>query len=595
MLHDRSSDLVEPPSREISQHRRNPQPPSEMPFQRYEPKGLRASRSGKVRRWPSSSLERAPLWASVDLRDGNQSLPEPMDVARKSRMFELLVRTGFKEIEIGYPSASSADFKFVRQLITTGTIPNDVVVSVFTAARPDLIARTFEAIEGLEQGIVHLCNATACLWREVVFAQSAASIKKMATESAMQIACLAEAMPRSDLRFEYSPETFNITEPEFALEVCESVMDVWSASPLRPVTINLPTTVETDTPNVYADQIEWMNDSLTRRDSAILSVHPHNDRGTAVAAAELALMAGADRVEGTLFGNGERTGNVCLATLALNLFSHGIDPQVDLGDIDEIKHVVEYCNRLPVHPRHPYVGDLVYTAFSGTHQDAIAKGLSRLRSSAAEKLVAPESLPWDVPYLPIDPKDVGRTYESVVRVNSQSGGAGITEALREAYGLALPRAMRTEFASRVQSFMDENGCGVTSKQLWEMLQDFYACPEELASFRPHRSPQPDSAAAVSGVLACGSSTRDVSATTEDDIPGALMDALRALGLDRTAHPRTTTQVLPGPEAAVVAITETSCDDVDVFGFGVATYPSLAVVRSVLSAAGRAASVSPART
>ncbi|WTY66961.1 2-isopropylmalate synthase [Streptomyces sp. NBC_01410] len=444
-----------------------------MPAHRYVRTEARLPEELTHRTWPTKSLGRAPLWASVDLRDGNQALANPMDTRRKSLMFELLVRMGFKDIEVGYPSASDADFSFLRELITQDRIPDDVTISVFTPAKPELIDRTFEAIEGAERAMVHLCNATACLWREVVFSMTADEVEKMAVGSAEHVARRANEMTGTKLRFEYSPETFNVTEPEYALRVSNTVASIWDASPDRPVTLNLPTTVETDSPNVFADQVEWMHNNLDNRDSIILSVHPHNDRGTAVASAELAIMAGADRVEGTLFGNGERTGNVCLATMALNLFSQGVDPQLDFSNIDEIRDTVEFANQIPAHPRHPYVGDLVYTAFSGTHQDAIAKGLAALDAKAMAAGTTTVDQPWGVPYLAIDPKDVGRSYESVVRVNSQSGKGGIAHVLKSVYGLDLPRSMRMELARRVQRVADENGAELTSRRLWDVFSAEY--------------------------------------------------------------------------------------------------------------------------
>jgi 2-isopropylmalate synthase len=428
------------------------------------------------RTWPARTIDFAPLWCSVDLRDGNQALANPMDRKRKGAMFDLLVQLGFKEIEVGYPAASETEFDFVQDLIRQDRIPDDVTISVFTPARPDLIERTFESIRGVDQGVVHLCLATACLWREVVFGMSPNELRSFTVEGAELVSRLANTMPRSRLRFEYSPETFNVTEPEFALAVSDEVTSVWDACPDRPVTLNLPATVEVDTPNVYADQIEWMHRNLARRDSVILSVHPHNDRGSAVASAELALMAGADRVEGTLFGNGERTGNVCLATLALNLFSQGIDPQLDFSDIDDVRRTVEACNQMPVSARHPYVGDLVYTAFSGTHQDAIAKGLAALHKTSERTGQRLASLHWQVPYLPIDPQDVGRTYESVVRVNSQSGKGGVAHVLKRQYGLDLPRGLRIEFAKAIQLVAEEKGTELTSRQLWDTFTSQYLQP-----------------------------------------------------------------------------------------------------------------------
>ncbi|MFI9201170.1 2-isopropylmalate synthase [Streptomyces sp. NPDC053048] len=509
----------------------NAQRGSAMPFQRYERSGSRLPHELTDRGWPSKSLVRAPLWASVDLRDGNQALSSPMDIERKSRMFDLLVRMGFKDIEVGYPSASDTDFSFLRTLIEQDRIPDDVTISVFTPAKPELIDRTFEAIEGADRAMVHLCNATACLWREVVFGMSADEVQRMALHSAEHIVRRADAVKDTRLRFEYSPETFNVTEPEFVLQVSNSITALWDASPDRPVTLNLPTTVETDSPNVFADQVEWMHRNLDRRDAVILSVHPHNDRGTAVASAELAVMAGADRVEGTLFGNGERTGNVCLATLALNLFSQGVDPQLDFSDIDEIRSTVEFANQLPVPPRYPYGGDLVYTAFSGTHQDAIAKGLAAIERRAAESGVPTTEVPWDVPYLPIDPKDVGRTYESVVRVNSQSGKGGVAHVLKSAYGLDLPRGMRVELARKVQQVADGDGVELTSRELRAIFARTYLDFERpallLKEFRLNRD---EDTATVEALVVHGDGREERLTGSGADAAAAYAHALAATGL-----------------------------------------------------------------
>jgi 2-isopropylmalate synthase len=396
----------------------NPQRPSGMHYDRYLPFHERVNVPADDRSWPSVTVERAPLWVPVDLRDGNQALAEPMDTPRKRRFFDLLVRMGYKEIEVGYPSASRTDFDFVRHLVTDGAVPDDVTPVVFTPARRELIDRTFEAIEGLPRAVVHLYIATSPVWRDVVLGRDREEVRRTVREAAEHMARRADATPGSYVRFQFSPETYNLTEPDFVLELCDGLTELWDASPDRPVTHNLPATVEIATPNVYADQIEYMHRRLARRDSVVLSVHPHNDRGTGVACAELAVLAGAQRVEGCLFGNGERTGNVDLVTLALNLYAQGVDPMVDFRDIDAIRETVEHCNRLPVHPRHPYAGDLVHTAFSGTHQDAISKGLAHHARTAAESGVPRSRAPWAVPYLPIDPADVGRSYEAVIRVNS---------------------------------------------------------------------------------------------------------------------------------------------------------------------------------
>lgn len=449
-----------------------------MPFHRYA-RNEPAPTAGWSRRWPDRVLDRAPIWSSVDLRDGNQALADPMDARRKQRMFDLLVAMGFKDIEIGYPAASNDDFEFVRGLVVKEGIPDDVTVSVFTPARPELIERTFEAIRGAERATVHLCHATACLWREVVFGMAQDEVLRMAVEGAEHMMRLADRAKGTDIRFEYSPETFNLTEPEFVLEIADRVAKVVDAAPDRALVLNLPTTVETHSPHVFADQVEWMHRNLDRRESIVLSVHPHNDRGTAVASAELAVLAGADRVEGTLFGNGERTGNVCLVTLALNLFSSGVDPRLEISDIDAVREIVEDCNQLPVHPRHPYAGDLVYTAFSGTHQDAVAKGLSALAARAEREGRDVAELPWQVPYLPIDPKDVGRDYRAIIRVNSQSGKGGIAYVLRAGWGIDLPTGLRRDFAAVVQDAADSMGRELEPDEIWLLFRKTYRVDEAV--------------------------------------------------------------------------------------------------------------------
>ena len=415
--------------------------------------------------WPMRVIERAPLWCSVDLRDGNQALVEPMGPDRKRRMFDLLVKLGFKEIEVGFPSASETDFTFVRELIERDLVPADVTIQVLTQARSELIERSFEAIRGARRAIMHLYNSTSTLQRRVVFGLDKPGIVDIAVRGAKLIRNLAAAMPETEVVYQYSPESFTGTELDFAVEICEAVMDVWRPTPERKVILNLPATVEMATPNIYADQIEWFGRNIRDRDCITLSLHPHNDRGTAVAAAELAIMAGADRVEGTLFGNGERTGNVDIMTLALNLFSQGIAPGLVITDIDEIVRTVEHCNQLPVHPRHPYAGELVYTAFSGSHQDAIKKGF--------EALAKRNDALWEVPYLPIDPKDLGRTYEAVIRVNSQSGKGGVAFVLKTDYGLDLPRGLQVEFSKCVQEVADRTGKELTSADIWSLFQDTY--------------------------------------------------------------------------------------------------------------------------
>lgn len=425
------------------------------------------------RSWPTTSMSKAPQWCSVDLRDGNQALIDPMDSDRKLTMFKLLVTMGYKEIEVGFPSASQTDFDFVRKIIEDDLIPDDVIIQVLTQAREPLIARTYEAIKGARQAVVHLYNSTSVLQRRVVFGQDRAGIKKIATENAELCLKLMDSVKGTDISFEYSPESFTGTELEYALEVCNAVNDVWQPTPQWKTIINLPATVEMATPNIYADSIEWMHRNLARRESVVLSLHPHNDRGTGVAAAELGYLAGADRIEGTLFGNGERTGNVCLVTLGMNLLSHGIDPQIDFSNIPEIRRTVEYCNQLRVPERHPYGGDLVFTAFSGSHQDAIKKGLEHLEADAKAANKPVDEYVWGVPYLPIDPKDIGRTYEAVIRVNSQSGKGGVAYIMKTEHQLELPRRLQIEFSQVIQAHTDNQGGEVLADAMWEIFLDEY--------------------------------------------------------------------------------------------------------------------------
>ena len=444
-----------------------------MPFGRYTPFHKQIHIDLPDRTWPTRRITAAPRWCAVDLRDGNQALIDPMSPERKLEMFQLLVRMGYKEIEVGFPSASQTDFDFVRILIEQNHIPEDVTIQVLTQSRDHLIERTYESLKGAKRAIVHFYNSTSVLQRRVVFGQDKSGIKKIATDAARYCLELEKTLPGTQIHYEYSPESYTGTELEFAVEVCNAVIDVIKPTPERKMIINLPATVEMITPNVYADSIEWMSRNLASRDSIILSLHPHNDRGTAVAAAELGYMAGADRIEGCLFGNGERTGNVDLVTLGLNLFSQGIDPMIDFSNIDEIKRTVEYCNQLPVHERSPYGGDLVYTAFSGSHQDAIKKGFEHLEKDAKSAGVKIQDFTWAVPYLPIDPKDVGRSYEAVIRVNSQSGKGGVAYLMKADHKLDLPRRLQIEFSKVVQSHTDTLGGEVSSDQLWEIFQDEY--------------------------------------------------------------------------------------------------------------------------
>ena len=425
------------------------------------------------RTWPSKKMTKAPQWCSVDLRDGNQALIDPMDTPRKLAMFKLRVAMGYKEIEVGFPSASQTDFDFVRKIIDEGLIPDDVIIQVLTQAREPLIRRTYEAIKGSKQAIVHLYNSTSTLQRRVVFGLDKDGIKKIATDAAALCLELMSTVPETKVSFEYSPESYTGTELEFAVEVCNGVNDVWKPTPQWKTIMNLPATVEMATPNVYADSIEWMCRNLTNRESVIVSLHPHNDRGTGVAAAELGYLAGADRIEGTLFGNGERTGNVCLVTLGMNMVSHGIDPHIDFSDIDEIRRTVEYGNQLRVPERHPYGGDLVFTAFSGSHQDAIKKGFEHLERDAKAAGKHVDDHTWAVPYLPIDPKDIGRSYEAVIRVNSQSGKGGVAYLMKNEHSLDLPRRHQIEFSKIVQTKTDDEGGEVTAEQLWHIFEDEY--------------------------------------------------------------------------------------------------------------------------
>ena len=435
------------------------------------------------RKWPGKTIKQAPVWCSVDLRDGNQALIEPMGSERKNRMFDLLCKLGFKEIEVGFPSASQTDFDFVRDLIENKKIPSDVSIQVLTQAREELIHKTFESLKGASKGIIHFYNSTSTLQREVVFNKDKGGIKKIATDAAMLIKSLAENNPDTDWSFEYSPESFTGTELDYARDVCDDVVGILKPATKHKIIINLPATVEMSTPNIYGDQIEWMNDNLKNRKDICLSLHPHNDRGTAVAASEFGLMAGADRIEGTLFGNGERTGNVDVVTIALNMLTQGIDPKLDFSNINSVMREVEYCNQLPVHPRHPYAGDLVFTAFSGSHQDAIKKGFQAIKKSNDPK--------WEVPYLPIDPADLGRNYEAVVRINSQSGKGGVAFLLEKDHGVSLPRRLQISLSQRIQKLADDTGKEISSSQIWDIFEKKYLQPVNNYSYIKHSSSSKD--------------------------------------------------------------------------------------------------------
>jgi 2-isopropylmalate synthase len=557
-----------------------------MPFGRYTPfKPVDLP----DRTWPNKTITKAPRWLSTDLRDGNQALIDPMGPARKLAMFELLVRMGYKEIEVGFPAASQTDFDFVRQLIEEDRVPDDVQISVLTQAREELIERTVQSLVGARRATVHLYNATAPLFRRVVFGIGRDECKALAVEGTRHVMKYAEQyLGDCDFGYEYSPEIFIDTELDFALEVCEAVMDVWEPGPDREIILKLPSTIERSTPNVYADQVEWMSRNLSRREHVALSVHPHNDRGTAVASEELAVMAGADRVEGCLFGNGERTGNVCLVTLGMNLFSQGVDPEIDFSDIDEIRRTVEYCNQIPVHERHPYAGDLVYTSFSGSHQDAINKGFEALRRDAAEAGVPVEQFRWALPYLPIDPKDVGRSYEAVIRVNSQSGKGGVAYIMKTEHSLELPRKLQIEFSRVVQRHTDGEGGEVTPEQMWEIFEQEFLAGGQRVGLLAHRATATvDEKDVLSADVRIDGEIREIEGVGNGPI-SAFVDALGTVGvhvrvLDYAEH-----ALSAGSDAKAAAYVECQIGDRVLWGVGIDANTVTASLKAVLSAVNRAA-------
>jgi 2-isopropylmalate synthase len=538
------------------------------------------------RSWPSRRIEAAPLWCSVDLRDGNQALIDPMTPPRKRRMFDLLVRMGYKEIEVGFPSASQADFDFIRQLVEDDLIPDDVTIQVLTQARDHLIERTFESIDGAPKAIVHLYNSTSTLQRRVVFGLDRDGITDIAVQGARLCLKLAETVSDTDVRFEYSPESFTGTELEYAVEVCGAVLDVWQPTPDWPAIINLPATVEMATPNVYADSIEWMHRNLPRRDAVVLSLHPHNDRGTAIAAAEFGVMAGADRIEGTLFGNGERTGNVDLVTLGMNLFSQGVDPMIDFSDIDEIRRTVEYGNQLPVHERHPYGGDLVFTAFSGSHQDAIKKGFEAMERDAAAAGVPVEQHRWDVPYLPIDPKDIGRSYEAVIRVNSQSGKGGVAYLMKTEHALDLPRRLQIEFSQVIQRVTDTAGGEVTPEQMWAIFAAEYLEPRTPLALVGHESTTDDGEVEVCARVRVHGAAKTVCGRGNGPI-AAFVSALADIGYEIRVLDYAEHALSSGGDARAAAYLEVTVGDRTLWGVGVDANIVTASLRAVLSAINRA--------
>jgi 2-isopropylmalate synthase len=570
----------------------NSQSPSGMPCHRYR-------RFPAVdlpdRRWPARTVTAAPRWLSTDLRDGNQALIDPMNAARKQAMFELLVKMGYKEIEVGFPAASQTDFDFIRDLIDSGMVPDDVTISVLTQAREELIERTVTSLIGARRATVHLYNAAAPMFRSVVFGwhgDGREECKAVATSGTRAVLKFAQQyLPGTDFGYEYSPEIFMDTELDFALDICEAVMDVWQPGPEREIVLNLPCTVERSTPNVYADQIEWMSRNLSRREHIALSVHTHNDRGTAIADAELAMLAGAQRVEGCLFGNGERSGNVDLVTLGLNLYSQGIDPMIDFSDIDEIRRTAEYCNRIGVHERHPYAGDLVYTSFSGSHQDAIKKGFDRLEQIAAAAGKPPGEMPWEMPYLPIDPKDVGRSYEAVIRVNSQSGKGGVAYIMKHDHHLDLPRRLQIEFSQVIQRRTDNEGGEVDVAQMWQAFEAEYLAPGafELLSFA---SSSEDSTERITTTVRAFGTDYELAGIGNGPI-AAFCDALSALDmglggvpvrvLDYAEHALTA-----GRDAEAAAYLEIEIGDRVYWGVGISESIVRASLRAVISALNRAA-------
>ncbi len=566
----------------------NPQRGSHLPIHRYRPfHELVEPVSLPERTWPDTRITKAPLWCAVDLRDGNQALIDPMSPARKRRMFDLLVSLGYKEIEVGFPSASQTDFDFVREIIVSDLIPDDVTIQVLTQARPELIERTYEACEGAPRAIVHLYNSTSILQRRVVFRSDRAGISKIAINGAEEVLRFSEKYPSTDWRFEYSPESYTGTELQYAVDVCNAVSAIWQPTTESPMIVNLPATVEMATPNVYADSIEWMHRHLDRRDGVVLSLHPHNDRGTAVAAAELGYQAGADRIEGCLFGNGERTGNVDLVTLGMNLFTQGIDPQIDFSNIDEIRRTVEYCNQLPVHDRHPWGGDLVYTAFSGSHQDAINKGFSAMQADAAEAGVDVEQFRWEVPYLPVDPKDIGRTYEAVIRVNSQSGKGGVAYIMKSEHQMDMPRRLQVEFSRVIQEFTDSKGGEVSPKQMRDAFESEYLDRVTPLKLIRHR------------LTNDGEGTDEIVATVrvENDLHeiagrgngpiAAFVDALAGIGFDVRVLDYHEHAMSTGDDARAAAYVECAVEGTVLWGVGIDSSIMSASLKAVVSAVNRA--------
>ena len=572
---------------------KNNQKPSAMPIHKYRPYRDTLGVDLPDRTWPSAQITTAPRWCAVDLRDGNQALIDPMSPERKRIMFEMLVRMGYKEIEVGFPSASQTDFDFVRTLIDENLIPGDVTIQVLTQAREHLIQRTYESLVGAKQAIVHLYNSTSTLQREVVFRTDRQGIIDIALEGARLCKSMESMVPGTDIYYEYSPESYTGTELEFALEVCNKVLEVLEPTPERKVIINLPATVEMATPNVYADSIEWMSRNLNHRDDVILSLHPHNDRGTAIAAAELGYMAGADRIEGCLFGNGERTGNVDLVALGLNLFTQGVDPQIDFSNLDELKRTAEYCNQLAVHERSPWAGDLVYTAFSGSHQDAIKKGFEAMEADAAARNVAINDVLWAVPYLPIDPKDVGRNYEAVIRVNSQSGKGGVAYLLKKDHALDLPRKLQIEFSQVVQAKTDAEGGEVTSDEIWAIFQDEYLPSADAAAkwghyelFSTRTASDMDGTVSLEVRLRTGEDTQEASAEGNGPI-AAFLNILSGHQVQVRLFDYVEHALSASGDALAAAYVELEVNGRTLWGVGIDADISTASLKAIVSAVNRA--------
>lgn len=570
----------------------NTQRSSEMPIHKYRPFHEQISVHLPDRTWPDARITEAPRWCAVDLRDGNQALIDPMSPERKRVMFELLVSMGYKEIEVGFPSASQTDFDFVRQLIEENLIPDDVTIQVLTQAREHLIARTYESIAGAKQAIVHLYNSTSVLQREVVFRTDKQGIIDIALEGARLCRSFEKKIPDTKVYYEYSPESYTGTELEFAVDVCNQVIEIFEPTPDRKVIINLPATVEMATPNVYADSIEWMSRHLAHRENVILSLHPHNDRGTAIAAAELGYMAGADRIEGCLFGNGERTGNVDIVALGINLFTQGIDPQIDFSDIDQVKRTVEYCNQLPVPERSPWAGDLVFTAFSGSHQDAIKKGFEAMAATAEAEGVTVDDIEWAVPYLPVDPKDLGRSYEAVIRVNSQSGKGGVAYLLKADHAIDLPRKLQIEFSGVVQAKTDAEGGEVTSEQIWSIFNDEYLPAESTDDkWGRYELLATQTRSDMSGEVVLDVVLRDdeqqlAVAGSGNGPVAAFVEVLRAQGFDITVYDYVEHALSSGGDAQAAAYVELQVGDQRLWGIGIDGDISTASLKAIVSGVNR---------